>query len=184
MKVQNAEEMQMPKIIFNVKEQLLTEAKKQVAKNGYAATTMRSVAGACGFAVGTMYNYFDSKEMLIATFVAEEWNTRLEEMATLPADCPKTLFFGIYDTLTSFIKNNEKLFSDSDAAKILHKSFHTRHKMLRDQLASFILPICLKRELELPEYTAAFVAETIISSAVNSSDFEKIYPILERIIKK
>ena len=46
----------MPKIIENVREQLLTEAKRQIAENGYSATTIRSVAGACGLGIGTVYN--------------------------------------------------------------------------------------------------------------------------------
>ena len=35
----------MAKIIENVREQLLTEAKKQIWERGYADTTIRSVAG-------------------------------------------------------------------------------------------------------------------------------------------
>ena len=81
----------MPKILFNAREQLLTEAKRQINEKGYAATTMRSVAGACGFAVGTMYNYFESKEVLISMYVAEDWKLHLEAMSTLPTDCRKAL---------------------------------------------------------------------------------------------
>ena len=46
----------MPKIIENVREQLLAVAKKQIGERGYANTTIRSVAGECGLAVGTVYN--------------------------------------------------------------------------------------------------------------------------------
>ena len=74
----------MPKIIENLREQLLSEAKKQVKERGYAATTVRSVAGACGVGVGTVYNYFKSKEMLIATFVYDDWRNHLAEMERLP----------------------------------------------------------------------------------------------------
>ena len=45
----------MPKIIENVREQLIGEAKRQIAENGYAQTTIRSVAKACGLGVGTVY---------------------------------------------------------------------------------------------------------------------------------
>ena len=44
--------MSMPKIIENVREQLLVEAKRQIAEYGYAKTTVRSVAAACGLGVG------------------------------------------------------------------------------------------------------------------------------------
>ena len=64
----------MPKIIDNVREELLKEAKRQVNEEGYAQTTIRSVAKGCGIAIGTVYNYFPSKDMLIATFMMEDWS--------------------------------------------------------------------------------------------------------------
>ena len=93
----------MPKIIENLREQLLSEAKKQVKERGYAATTVRSVAGACGVGVGTVYNYFKSKEMLIATFVYDDWRNHLAEMERLP-DEPYARLSGIYSILTDPIE--------------------------------------------------------------------------------
>ena len=54
----------IPKILQNVREQLIDEARRQIAKSGYKKTTIRSVANGCGFGVGTVYNYFPSKEAL------------------------------------------------------------------------------------------------------------------------
>lgn len=56
----------MPKILENIRELLLQEAKRQVFENGYSSLTIRSVAGACGIGVGTVYNYFESKDALVA----------------------------------------------------------------------------------------------------------------------
>ena len=50
----------MPKIIENIREKILEEAKCQVMESGYASMTIRSVANACGVGVGTVYNYFKS----------------------------------------------------------------------------------------------------------------------------
>lgn len=55
----------MPKIIENLESRLIEEAKKQIEESGYEAVTIRSVARACGVGVGTVYNYFPSKEVLI-----------------------------------------------------------------------------------------------------------------------
>ena len=44
----------MPKIIENIREQLLQEVKRQIAENGYGKTTIRSVAGACGLGIGLL----------------------------------------------------------------------------------------------------------------------------------
>ncbi len=172
----------MPKIIPNIREQLLNEAKRQIAQKGYGDTTMRSVAGACGFAVGTMYNYFESKEMLVATFVYEDWQRRLDNIAAISDECPRTLFEVIYNSLVAFVNDNKKLFTDPDAARILRPSFATKHRMLRNQLAEFIIPVCQARELEQPEIVAGFVAEAIISVAIDGVDFDIVYPVIEKII--
>ena len=48
----------MPKLIEQLREKLLFEAKKQIYEQGYSKTTVRSVTAALGVGVGTVYNYF------------------------------------------------------------------------------------------------------------------------------
>lgn len=173
----------MPKIIENLKEQLLLEAKRQIAERGYAQTTIRSIATGCGVGVGTVYNYFSSKEMLIATFMYEEWKKYLEQMSNLSQGDAKLFFKGVYDLLKAFALHNEKLFSDPDATKLASTGFSQRHKMLRSQIASFIVPICETKQLNNPKFTAEFLAESIICWSMENEDFENVYEIIEKIIK-
>lgn len=174
----------MPKIIENIKEQLLVEAKKQISEQGYSATTIRSVASACGVGVGTVYNYFESKELLIATFVLESWKKHLDMMNSLVDDEPKELLQGVYDLLRQFEEENRKLFSDSEATKITSMSFSSRHKMLRSQIANIIKPMCEKKLLDDPSFTADFISEALINWSMEEVDFEMIYPLLDKIIRK
>jgi len=167
----------VPKIIENLREQLLTEAKKQILECGYAQTTIRSVAGACGVGVGTVYNYFKSKEMLVATFVYEDWKKHLSDMQSLAADDPKQLLGGIYESLKCFAENNKTLFSDTEAAKLVSAGSSARHKILREQIATFVLPICDT------DFVAEFIAESLICWSMEKVDFETVYPLLEKIIK-
>ena len=60
----------MPKIIENLESKLLEEAKRQIQESGYGAMTIRSVAKGCGVGVGTVYNYFPSKEALLTWSMA------------------------------------------------------------------------------------------------------------------
>ena len=64
----------MPKIIENLRVRLMEEAKRQIAESGYAFMTMRSVAKGCGVGIGTVYNYFASKNALLAAYLLEDWN--------------------------------------------------------------------------------------------------------------
>ena len=94
----------MPKIIENVREQLLSEAKKQIAEYGYSKTTIRSVAKACGLGTGTVYNYFPSKDMLIASVMAEDWMLCLKQLEERALDEPERIIQGIYDCLCGFMQ--------------------------------------------------------------------------------
>jgi AcrR family transcriptional regulator len=173
--------MPMPKIIENVREQLLCEARKQIAERGYAATTIRSVAGACGLGVGTVYNYFESKEMLIASFVYDDWKRYYAEMTEIPCDDPKVLLEGIHRLLKAFAKENEVLFSDEDAAKQSSVGLPNRHKMLRMQIATLVAPVC-KHEGQ-NEFLSEFIAEALITWSMENVPFDSVYAILEKILK-
>ena len=170
----------MPKIIENLREQLLEEAQKQIAERGYAKTTVRSVSKACGVGVGTVYNYFESKEMLVASFVFEKWKTYLNAMSELPSSEPERLIEGIYDLMKGFAAENEPLFSDPDATKQMSLGSSSRHKMLRSQIAAYVLPVCGG---DAAQFTAEFIAEALIAWSMENADFEAVYPLIEKIIK-
>ena len=167
----------MPKIIENVRGQLLAEAKKQISEHGYADTTVRSVAGALGLGVGTVYNYFESKEMLIGSFVYEDWKKYLSRMQSIPADDPERLLSEIYESLRLFEKENEKLFSDVDAAKQIAPRSSARHRMMREQIAAFVRPICNN------DFEAEFIAEAMIAWSVENVDFDTVYPTFKKLTK-
>ena len=169
----------MPKIIENLRDQLLQEARKQIAERGYTGTTIRSVAGACGVGVGTVYNYFSSKEMLIAAFMMEDWQKQLDAMAALPKDQPEALLRGVYEALCTYAAGHQDLFSDEGAAKAISLGFAPRHRMLREQLTGFILPIC---KGDNAAFTAAFIAEALISWTMEGTSFETLYPVIDKII--
>ena len=54
----------MPKLLDNIKEKAIEEARREMLSDGYRAMTIRRVAKELGIATGTLYNYFPSKEYL------------------------------------------------------------------------------------------------------------------------
>lgn len=172
----------MPKIIENVKEQLLSEARRQIEERGYAQTTVRSVAAACGIAVGTVYNYFPSKDMLIASFVVADWFEATKDLTEHPPGTAEEAIRSVYDLLRDFSNTHRALFTDHDAAKTFSAIFSERHKQLRDQLAVFFLPFCKEGGQKDPEFLSQFFSESVLTWAMAGVEVEKLVTVLQKIL--
>ena len=170
----------MPKIIENAREVILAEAKRQIAERGYTATTIRSVAAGCDIAVGTVYNYFDSKDMLIASFMLDDWLLSLDLIRNAPTSDPREYLLVVYSTLLKFSGKYSALFSDKEAAKAYNSAFGERHKQLRAQLAVLMQPIC--RGTNSSDFTCEFIAESMLTWTMAGRDFDSIYDIIKKII--
>ncbi|MBQ7326786.1 MAG: TetR/AcrR family transcriptional regulator [Clostridia bacterium] len=167
----------MPKIIENLREQLLAETKRQIDERGYGSTTVRSVANGCGVAVGTVYNYFKSKDMLIASFILKDWMDCLNEISEHQKSDRREYLEFIHRSLLDFADKHIALFSDKDAARVFQLSFSVRHKQLRAQLAEQIMPIANDG------FLAEYVAEAMLCWTMAGRSFDEIYPLLPEKIK-
>lgn len=167
----------MPKIIENLRSALLCEAKRQINEVGYGNTTIRSVASGCGVAVGTVYNYFKSKDMLIASFILEDWIGCLVAISNYPKENGYEFLKFIHVKILEFIEKNEKLFNDKDAEHSFNISASKRHDQLRGQLAEQIMPIAEDK------FLSEYVAEALLCWTVAGYDFDQIYTLLPEKIK-
>lgn len=172
----------MPKIIPNIREQLLNEAKKQIAEYGYGKTTIRSVANACNLGVGTVYNYFESKDMLVASFMVEDWQECIAQVRNQSSDSPKEGLKSVYNALVDFTSKYQPLFRDKDAEKVFATVFAERHKQLRDQLVELITPICKQSSVSDKMFLAEYIAEALLTWTVAGISFDKQYDIVCKII--
>jgi len=172
----------MPKIIENLKEQIVDEAKKQLMENGYAKTTIRSVAAACGIGIGTMYNYFPSKDMLISSFMLDDWKKCTSQMKKLKTKDELTFLEKIHDHLEDFIDKYDYLFKDQDAAPVYAATFSERHTQLIGVLADIIMTICKDKEYEDPQFIAGHIAESILFWTLKDIPFDKQKIVLKRLL--
>src|SRR5688572_31022515 len=53
------------------RERIIKVAAKLFAKDGWESTTTRGIATAAGIAAGTLFNYFESKEAIVAELISE-----------------------------------------------------------------------------------------------------------------
>jgi AcrR family transcriptional regulator len=60
--------------------EILTEAEKIFASKGFHNTTMAEIANASGFAIGTLYQFFEGKENLFTIMVTEKLDRMYSEI--------------------------------------------------------------------------------------------------------
>ena len=59
--------------VVTSREQILQVCRELIQQQGWSAVSIRSVAGACGISVGSIYNYFQNKSQLVGAAVESVW---------------------------------------------------------------------------------------------------------------
>jgi AcrR family transcriptional regulator len=167
----------MPKIIENLQQRLVEEAKRQIEENGYAALTIRSVAQKCGVGVGTVYNYYPSKDDLLASYLLVDWNQCVFAINTVSnySDTPLPVLKCIHDQLCGYAQRHRAIFRDEAAASAFAGSFSRYHGMLRNQLGAALEKFC-----DDP-FAAEFIAEAMLTWTMAGKDFGDIYGLIHKL---
>lgn len=173
----------MPKIIAQLRGDILTNARRLLFSSGYDAFTMRSVAAACHVAVGTVYNYFPSKVMLVAEVILEDWKAALLRMDT-PAEgeAPLEGLGRIFEELMVFYDQYDALWKEYAASNTapLQGAYHFQLvEQLGERIAAVLAPCAPMCSPVLPE----FLAETLLGAAARGrARFHELLPILQRLL--
>ncbi|MGB7156660.1 MAG: TetR/AcrR family transcriptional regulator [Tepidisphaeraceae bacterium] len=79
------------------RETILRTARRLFAENGYEATRTRDIARAAGIASGTLFNYFQTKEAIVACLASEAIGETLTEAGATPrtAETLEEALFGL-----------------------------------------------------------------------------------------
>ncbi len=169
----------MPKILTDPKKNILSEVEALLSQEGYNAVTIRAVAKRCGVSVGTVYNYFPSKEAMLAEFLLTDWLeciaaiTKVSSTATTARPVARC----IYDRLCGFAAGHMSIFGSAAAGSAFAGSFSRYHALLRSQLAAPLRPFCHS------DFAADFMAEALLTWSMAGRSFEEIWPLLQGATK-
>lgn len=167
----------MPKIIENLESRLLEEARKQLFQMGYGALTIRKVAKACGVGIGTMYNYFSSKDEMITTIMQKDLEQCVQQIRNTAArsDSAQPVVRCIYDQLVEFATEHRVIFLDRAEAAAFLGSFDVHREQLRNQIAQVLRAYCDS------EFASQFIAEALLTWTMGKKDFEEIYDLIQKL---
>lgn len=167
----------MPKIIENLEHRLMAEARRQIEESDYAATTIRSVAAGVGVGVGTVYNYFTSKDDLTAAYLLEDWSSCIAVIQDVSdgAEAVCTVLQSIFQQLRLFTQRHQKVFQNPEAVASFSRSYSRYHNLMRTQLSELLEKFYQDR------FLAEFVAEAMLTWTIAGKEFEEIYRIVSRL---
>ncbi len=164
----------MPKILSDPKKHMLAQVERLLWEGGYAAVTVRAVAQGCGVGVGTVYNYFPSKEALLAEYLLTDWRQCIEtiEQTASQSDRAEPVARCIHAELLRFANSHRAIFRDGAARGAFAGSFSQYHGLLRSQLAAPLERFCASG------FAAQFVAEALLTWTLAGTEFSELWPLL------
>ncbi|MBP5153839.1 MAG: TetR/AcrR family transcriptional regulator [Lachnospiraceae bacterium] len=172
----------MPKIIENIRENALAEARKELLADGYRGMTLRRVAGALGIALGTVYNYFPSKEYLAAGVMLEDWQelSRGFEARSEGMDVRSKLaaLFEMVRTFTERYSLSWAQYEDHKTAESMRVRYHD---VLVKQFAGYLTQAFQAENTQTEPWLAPFLAELLLRFG---SDGHSRYEDLKEAVEK
>lgn len=157
-------EIFMPKVIEGVRESILSFVRESVKKG--ENPTIEKIARHCGIANGTVFNYFPSKDMILATVILEDWTAIFAHMEKkLPAANKGEGLDFFYESLKGFCKKYKEIWASSYSDKGVQSALQKRHVPLRDQVGALLKQILPS----LSEALYPILAETLLLLARDDS---------------
>jgi AcrR family transcriptional regulator len=129
----------VPKVIENIRDNILIKGKEMLLTGNYSDFNIRSLAKNCDIGLGTLYNYFENKEVLAYYIFKSDWEKTLQLIVELKAEkfSFKEKLRKIYSSLETFISQYLNIFREmSDGG---HKECtHDHYLEMQTQLKELI----------------------------------------------
>lgn len=141
----------MPKIFPNLQQTLLDKTALILREEGYSALSIRRIAAECHVATGTVYNYFKSKDEMVAGIMLVDWSKTVDEMknsvtnVSMGREDPHQEFsngiVGVTMSIRNFNNRYAATFGQFEEAGGSMNIVQKYHHLLRDQIDDILLKL-------------------------------------------
>ncbi|MCR5408979.1 MAG: TetR/AcrR family transcriptional regulator; helix-turn-helix transcriptional regulator [Bacteroidales bacterium] len=162
----------------------MEEARTELAEQGYDNLTIRQIAARCNIAVGTVYNYFKSKDVILGALLGEDWHSVLSDMdASIPKS--KSLHEGlcmVASGLEGFCDRYRRLWSEYRRTDSSQYYSQNGHQMLLHAMVPRVEDILARNGRPMEAGLSELICETMISLASHGKHYAERANIIERMI--
>ncbi len=175
----------MPKVIPELRASLVQAARKSLLESELHDINIREIARECGTAVGTVYNYFSSKEALIAEAMMSDWLECVRSMRKDAGveDRPLDAIHATVTALRRFTSGYMPMWKQYASERKSLVSLENRHSQIIDEISDAVNETLVRFGLLYDRYLPEVIAELILLASRTEDGFERIAPVLERILR-
>jgi AcrR family transcriptional regulator len=153
---------------------ILTEASRLFVEVGYEKTTLADIASACQIGVGTIYNYFPSKPVILLSLFEDGLDEDIAFIGSILGDAQllgidkisritERFVSSLLDKPRSLLREMMRLTlsNDVDAPQILRSVFHADETFLQ------LVRQCIQSDIQAGKYEPRFQLEQAIAVYYN-----------------
>lgn len=150
---------------------------------GYGGMNIRRIAKNCHVAAGTVYNYFSSKEMLVASLLLSDWLEALRRAEKSAADCAE-LAEGLEAVYAAFLSFSDRYLAvfQSTAMPLGGEAYAKRHRELRGQIIGVLRGLLERFDRRPDEFSYVILAESILTATGENRNFSELYAVIKKLL--
>ena len=175
----------MPKIIPDIQTTIFTATKSLLQKHGYTGISLRMIAAECNISVGTIYNYYPNKLLLVLDIIQKDWlelfvfsQQEYDEMTSI-----NTVLLLIFRKIRSFPKEYWNLFNQFSGESMDEQFIHN-HRFVIKTISDLIRDNENRFGLNNSDPFLNLIAEMILTAAIHECNEEAFIDLTARIYPK
>ncbi len=173
----------MPKIIENLNDTILDAARKRLLSQDDKNFTMRQISQDCSVALGTIYNYYESKDQLVFNVLLRDWRGSLKSaesqmIATEDIiDALKILYYTFGHYFETYLPTMIPYYRKETEEDNL-----TQDKYLLNEIEQIVKHVLDKRSIFYVPNMPHFLSTLLLVWVIRGESFEANEIILRKIL--